>query len=361
MTNFALSVFFAYAREDDEIRDKLSKHLSPLKRNNYITEWHDGEILPGQEWNETIKNKLDAADIILILVSSDFISSKYSYNIEFTRALERHKSNVAVVIPIIVRPCAWKETPISKIQVLPKNGYPIIGTDKWQSEDEAFTNVTNGVNKIVKTLLKERGLLEDDETNNEFERTQSIENFLSQMGKYDRTMFEVQEENKELKRLIPQREKEIQKLKEKIIGIRNKIRNKNNEIILLNQKNKNLEIKITEMEELMRHNNEENLKTKEEVMDVISKLNIAFGREEQFAYDMLRERSRIIELEKNLQRDKSKLERIRNNKSKFSFFSSEEERTIIDMIGKKTEKIVKLKIGFANIFLYDDNKINDGS
>ena len=97
-----LPLFYSYSHKDEEFRDQLAKHLSILKREGYLQEWHDGEIGAGQEWEEEIKENLENAKIILLLVSPDFVDSAYCYDKEMMRALEKHQADEARVIPIHV-------------------------------------------------------------------------------------------------------------------------------------------------------------------------------------------------------------------------------------------------------------------
>jgi DNA-binding NarL/FixJ family response regulator len=147
----SLEVFFSYAHKDEALRDKLVTHLSTLKRQGAITDWHDRLISPGAEWVGQIDNHLNAAGIILLLISPDFIASDYCYGVELVRAMERHQAGQARVIPIILRPVDWTGTPFSKLQALPKDGKPIT---IWANEDEAFLDVAKGLRRITEQVEK---------------------------------------------------------------------------------------------------------------------------------------------------------------------------------------------------------------
>src|SRR6266567_7220719 len=97
-----LKLFYCYAREDKALRDELDNHLSLLKRQHEITSWSDREISPGTVWKEEIDAQLNSAHIILLLVSASFLASDYCYGVEMKRALERHATGTARVIPIIL-------------------------------------------------------------------------------------------------------------------------------------------------------------------------------------------------------------------------------------------------------------------
>lgn len=105
----AVQVLFCYAREDEALLDKLKAQLAALQRQQLIEVWHDRNISAGTEWAKEIYKYLNTADIILLLVSSDFMSSDYCYSIEMSRAMERHERSEARVIPVLLRPVYWKK------------------------------------------------------------------------------------------------------------------------------------------------------------------------------------------------------------------------------------------------------------
>jgi TIR domain len=100
----SVSIFFCYAHEDEALLNKLKTHLFPLQRAGLVDVWYDRDISAGTEWEREISQHLDAAQIILLLVSPDFMYSEYCYGVEMKRALERHQRGETRVIPIIVRP-----------------------------------------------------------------------------------------------------------------------------------------------------------------------------------------------------------------------------------------------------------------
>lgn len=103
-----------------------------------IEKWHDRRITIGEDWRGEIASSLNDVDIILLLVSADFLASEYCYGIELKRALERHKAGDARVIPIIVRECLWTRSPFGKLQALPRDGKAIAS---WANRDEAWMDV----------------------------------------------------------------------------------------------------------------------------------------------------------------------------------------------------------------------------
>ncbi|MGF1519117.1 MAG: COR domain-containing protein [Nodosilinea sp.] len=146
----ALRLFFSYSHKDDLLCEQLETHLKLLQRQGLIQPWHDRRILPGDDWAGDIDDNLNRADIILLLVSADFISSDYCYDKEMTRAMERHEAGEARVIPIILRPVDWRDTPFNKLSWLPQNGTPVV---QWENRDAAWLDVETGIKRVVQSKL----------------------------------------------------------------------------------------------------------------------------------------------------------------------------------------------------------------
>ena len=141
-----VQVFVSYSHKDDELRAELDTHLKILKRTKLIESWHDGRIPAGAAWKGEIDRELEAADLILFLVSADFLASDYCYDIEGRRALERESKGEARVVPIIARDCQWKDAPFAKLQVLPRDGKAV---RLWGDRDSAWSNVAEGIKKMI--------------------------------------------------------------------------------------------------------------------------------------------------------------------------------------------------------------------
>src|SRR5436305_3219383 len=120
-----VNVFLSYAKEDEGLLRELEKHLSILKREGLISTWYDRQLLPGTNWAKAMDERLEQASIILLLVSPDFFSSDYCYQKEMKRALERHETGQARVVPILVRPVSWNVAPFAHLQALPMNARAI--------------------------------------------------------------------------------------------------------------------------------------------------------------------------------------------------------------------------------------------
>lgn len=140
------SVFFSYSHKDEALRDQLETHLALMKNQGLIDAWYDRRIVAGSDVDDSIFEKLETADIILLLVSSDFLSSSYCYSREMRRAMERNDAKEARVIPVILRHCDWHGAPFGKLMAAPRDGKPVTS---WPDRDEALADVAKQVRRAV--------------------------------------------------------------------------------------------------------------------------------------------------------------------------------------------------------------------
>ena len=149
-----LKVFISYARRDKAHRARLREATVVLERDEQTIEvWDDQVITAGQDWDSLVMEALDAADIVLVLVSQRYIASPYCFENELPRALERHRRRVTRIIPIIVQDCDWRNTPLAALQALPAEGKPIAA---WALPDSGWDAVSRGIRAVVQELLGKR-------------------------------------------------------------------------------------------------------------------------------------------------------------------------------------------------------------
>ena len=146
----AVEIFLAYAPEDKTFVEELDKHLNPLEQAGVISCWDDRDIEPGLELDSEIIRHLDTANIILLLISPDFLSSDDCKK-KVSRAMERHERDKARVIPIYLRSVDWDNTPFRHLVWLPRDGRPIKSST---NKDKAFAEVASEVREIVVTTRR---------------------------------------------------------------------------------------------------------------------------------------------------------------------------------------------------------------
>lgn len=124
-----------------------------LKREGLIDTWHDRRLKAGDELDLKINENLEEADVILLLVSPDFLASAYCYEIEKGHALRRVREGTARLISVILRPCEWERTDLHHYIVTPTDGKPIT---KWPDPDDAFLDVARSIRKAICDLKPAR-------------------------------------------------------------------------------------------------------------------------------------------------------------------------------------------------------------
>jgi TIR domain len=167
--------FLSYSHRDERFRKALEAHLAMLKRNGVLGLWHDRRIGPGENLDDEIDSNLRTADLILLLVSPDFIASDYCYSTELRLAMELHAAGKARVVPVILRPVEWSDAPFSKMMALPTDGKPI---STWRNRDEAYVDVARGIRKVLDGLSPTS-------------RTKTTDNWLSSVDEYKGSVLQV--------------------------------------------------------------------------------------------------------------------------------------------------------------------------
>jgi TIR domain len=139
-------VFFSYSKADAELLKQFKVHLSSLRRQGKIAPWDDSRILAGEEWDDAIKKELQEADIILLLISADFLATDYIWNVEIETAMQRHERGEARVIPVFLRPCDWSGLTFSKLNGLPSKAIPVVD---HENRDQAWLSVVEGIKRVL--------------------------------------------------------------------------------------------------------------------------------------------------------------------------------------------------------------------
>lgn len=144
-----LDVFISYSPDDEKLEKELEKHLVMLKRNGIIRPWHSQQMEAGTEWAKEISDLIDRSQIILLLISASFLLSDHLYEVEMRRAMQRHESGNARVIPILLRSVNIKDTPFDKLLVLPRDKRPL---DKSGNLDEALMKIVQDIQTVCEVL-----------------------------------------------------------------------------------------------------------------------------------------------------------------------------------------------------------------
>lgn len=148
-----MRVFFSYAHQDEKLAQQFMTHLTYLKYQKGIEFWYDGKIEAGDVRKPAITSMLEKADVILLFITPDFISSSECYEFEMQHALERHNAGKARVVPILVRPLvSWDNAPFAELQAVPKNGRPVT---TWPNRDRGWVAVIEEIYPLLQAVTTE--------------------------------------------------------------------------------------------------------------------------------------------------------------------------------------------------------------
>ncbi len=139
-------LFVIYSRADDRYLNALRTQLAPLRTEGLLADWCDRMMEPGSEVDVELQRHLDEAELIVVLVSADLFASNYCSLVEIPRAIERHESGEARVMPILVRATDWRHTRLGRIQALPHNGVPV---RSWVDDDEAWAGIAAAIRRAI--------------------------------------------------------------------------------------------------------------------------------------------------------------------------------------------------------------------
>lgn len=180
-----LSLFVSYAHEDALIVEQLRAHLTPLEHEGVIDTWHDRDLRPGDAVDDEISARLDQADLVIAIVSADFVASEYAYGRELQRALQLHELGRLTLIPVIARDCLWHNLPIGALHVLPDGARPIAS---WDVVDAALVSVARGVEAAARARLETGTSLVDEWLTSRLLRRRvitAVQEHLRDAGLYD--------------------------------------------------------------------------------------------------------------------------------------------------------------------------------
>lgn len=140
-----ISIFISYAHEDEKLRRELEGHQAFLRAYGHCV-WQDRKILAGRRRAEEIDENLERYGLILLLISRSFLGSFYCYEVEFRRAMERHRAGEAVVIPIVLCEVFWEFGDLKDLQAVPRDGKAVFSC---RNRDAAFRNLAEEIHTIV--------------------------------------------------------------------------------------------------------------------------------------------------------------------------------------------------------------------
>lgn len=139
-------VFIGSAQADAAHVDTLKKHLKLYERQGLIQIWEESMLIPGEIRNSKIEQELHAAEIILLLFSADLLAEDFIWGAEMTKILEKVKRKEVQLIPILLRPSSFADTPFAAYAAVPEREKPI---SNFSNKDEAWTIVVEQIKRSI--------------------------------------------------------------------------------------------------------------------------------------------------------------------------------------------------------------------
>ena len=146
---YRVNLFYSYCHKDEHYRNRMETALALLRDEGSLTEWSDRKIIPGTPFSPQIIEKLSGSELVVFLVSPDFLASLACTD-EWRRARKNAEETGQKLVPIILRPCAWKDFDIMKDYLaLPRDGKAI---SQWDDEDAAWQDIYVQIKRVLEEI-----------------------------------------------------------------------------------------------------------------------------------------------------------------------------------------------------------------
>ncbi|MEO8188445.1 MAG: TIR domain-containing protein, partial [Burkholderiaceae bacterium] len=147
-------IFVSYSHSDEALKNRVVRHLQALTDSSCVSVWDDRRIATGQEWLREIETALVTARAAVLLISVDFLNSRFIKESELPKLLARLEKEGLKVFPVLARPCNWKMYDwLQKLQLWPRDGRPLSGLDEHTCE-EALTTLVDEIERELKTAAR---------------------------------------------------------------------------------------------------------------------------------------------------------------------------------------------------------------
>ena len=141
------SCFISYSHKDMKMKHKFISHMESIRRKYNIDIWHDGCIKAGQPIDQIVMSQLCKADIVFLLITADYISSYFCYEVELAKAIERQRQQKCIIVPVILKPVGGlDDLPFGHLLRVPQDGRPITS---FSPRDEGYANAITKIDEMI--------------------------------------------------------------------------------------------------------------------------------------------------------------------------------------------------------------------
>ncbi|HJQ33438.1 MAG TPA: toll/interleukin-1 receptor domain-containing protein [Pyrinomonadaceae bacterium] len=140
-------VFISYSHKDAKWVERFRVHLKPLEREGAVERWDDAMLKPGLKWRDEIRKGIEAAKVAVLFVSADFLASDFIMTNELPPLMAAADEDGAVIIPVIVSPSRFEQTPeLSRFQTLKENPpHKPLSNMSRSSQENVFVKLTEAI------------------------------------------------------------------------------------------------------------------------------------------------------------------------------------------------------------------------
>jgi len=127
-------VFISYSHNDSRDFKRLKSHLDYYEQEESLAVWDDTKIVPGNLWREEIENAIASAKIAILLVSADFLASKFIRANELPPLLIAAQAEGVTILPVILSPCGFEGSNLSQYQAVNPPSKPLTKMSRHEKE-----------------------------------------------------------------------------------------------------------------------------------------------------------------------------------------------------------------------------------
>ncbi|HYT41052.1 MAG TPA: toll/interleukin-1 receptor domain-containing protein [Methylomirabilota bacterium] len=149
--SFRTKTFVSYCHSDAKYLKRLRVHLASFGRDGLLDVWDDMEISPGELWQEEINKALLCARVAILLVSADFLASGFITSIELPSLLAASQSDDAVILPVILSPCSFADSELSRFQAVNNPSKPLTSMN-FNDKEMVWVRVAETVKNVMRTI-----------------------------------------------------------------------------------------------------------------------------------------------------------------------------------------------------------------
>lgn len=144
-------IFISYSKEDFDLMKGVETIISRIDKIEYFSQyygieiWSDQYIIAGEDWKSKIFEYIDEADVIIFLLSDNFINSPFIQKYEVPRAIERQKEDGIKIMGVYLEECNYKKSYIKKTQLVPQFKGRLHPIESWNNEDKYWETIVDAV------------------------------------------------------------------------------------------------------------------------------------------------------------------------------------------------------------------------